>query len=256
MSHAIWEGYISIGLVNIPVKIYSAISSSALSFRLLCKKCHTPLKYERYCPKCKKHVRWDETVKGYELTKGEFVVLEDKDFEHVKLESKKKLEIEFFTHEYDIDPLYMNKSYYVLPERGGEKAYLLLKEILQITSKVAVGRVIIKNRERVAMLRPFKQGMLLTTLHYIEDILPIESFPGLNISERVSREELELAKELVRRYTKPFHLEKFRDRYKEALMEIIKKKARGEKIRPVELEIKETKDLMKALKASIQIKKK
>ena len=243
------------GLVNIPVKVYKATRASGLSFRLLCKKCHTPLEYERYCPRCRKHVRWDETVKGYELMKGKFVVLEEKDFEHVKLESKKRLEIELFTHEYDIDPLYMDKSYYIVPQSGGEKAYLLLREILQITGKVAVGKVVIKNKEHVVMLRPFKQGMLMTTLHYVDDIIPIESLAELNISENLSKEELRLAKELVKRYTKPLRLEKFKDRYKEALMDIIKRKARGEKIKPIEVEIKETEDLMKALKASIEIKK-
>jgi DNA end-binding protein Ku len=158
MAKAIFSGSISFGLVNIPVKVYPAVKDKRVAFRTLHKECHTPLIHKRWCPTCNREVKLEEVEKGYQLSKDRFVVLTDEELERVQLKTLKVLEIIGFVDAAEIDPLYYDFPYLLEPQEGGEKAYTLLREILSQTGKVAIGRVVMRNKEYVVVLRTIPKG--------------------------------------------------------------------------------------------------
>ncbi|MEM5798028.1 MAG: Ku protein [Candidatus Aenigmatarchaeota archaeon] len=257
MPKAIIRTNISFGLVNIPVKVYTATEERAVVFKLLCGKCKTPLKYKRWCEKCKKEIEWENVLRGYEIAKDKYIPLTEEELATIKLETTHKIEIIKFVDLNDIDPIYMAKNYYVVPEQGAEKAYTLFKEILHLTGKVAIGRVVIKDKEHLVMLRPFKKGMVMTDLHYASEIRDINELEELKMLAPVKEVELKLGQALVAKLSgKPFKLEEFKDRYKHALEQLIEEKMGKKIVKPEKpIEIKPTEDLLAALKASLEIKR-
>jgi len=255
---AIWKGSISFGLVNIPIKVYKATESRIISFNNLHKECGTPLVYKRWCPKCNKEVAYEDIEKGYKLTKEKYVIIKKEDLEKLKLKTTKAIEIQEFVDASQIDPIFIEKSYYVVPEETGIKAYSLFVEALRVANKVAIGKVVMRNKEYLVALRAYKKGIVMHILHYLGEVKDIGELSELKHLVTVKEEELRLAQALIAKLTEPeFDVSKFKDSYTEALMKLIKAKAEGKEIKIKEERIEEAKELMEALKASVEkIKKK
>ncbi|MEM5879245.1 MAG: Ku protein [Candidatus Aenigmatarchaeota archaeon] len=258
MPRAIFTGAISFGLVFIPIRIYTAAEGKEIEFHNLCPDCLSPLEYKRWCPKCQKEVAWQDIKKGFKISKERWVVLEKEEIEKLKLPSTKALEIQSFIDVSQIDPIFFQKAYYVVPEEGGEKPYSLLVEALRLANKAAIGKVVLKNKEYLVCLRPFKKGLVMHLLYFLREIKEIEELPELKNLVVVSKEELELAKALISKLTEEgFDASKFKDEYTEKLKELIKAKAEGKEIEvKAEERVAEAKSLMEALKASVEQAKK
>ncbi len=258
MPRALWKGSISLGLVNIPIAIYLAAKDRIIEFHNLCGKCHTPLTYKRWCPHCEREVPWNEIVKGYKISKGKYVIVEKKELEALQLKSTKAIEIVQFIDVGQIDPLFIEKNYYLVPQEGGEKAYHLFRNVLEITGKAAIGKVVFRGKEHLVAIRHYKKGLIMTVLHYKDEIIPIEELEALKRTVVIKENELKLAKALIEKLSGKFEIEKFKDEYIEAVSNLIKKKAAGEKVveKPVKVEPTSSRDLMKALKASVEAVKK
>lgn len=258
MPRAIFTGAISFGLVHIPIKIYTATESKEIEFHNLCPDCFSPLEYKRWCPKCQKEVAWQDIKKGFKISKERWVVLEKEEIEKLKLPSTKNLEIQSFIDVSQIDPIFFQKAYYVVPEQGGEKPYSLLVEALRLANKAAIGKIVLKNKEYLVCLRSFKKGLVMHLLYFLGEIKEIEELPELKSLVVVSKEELELAKTLIEKLTEEgFDASKFKDEYTEKLKELIKAKAEGKEVEmKAEERVAEAKSLMEALKASIEQAKK
>lgn len=253
---ALWKGNISFALVNIPVKLYGATHKRDIDFHLLHKRCATPLHYERYCVTCGTDVAWADTVHGYEYEKGKFVVLTDEELEHIPVKTSKSIDILRFVDEKEIDPLYYDKSYYLEPTDGGERAYALLRETMKATGKVGLAKITFKEKEHIAIIRLYHEALTLQTLFYSEEIVKPDT---LNIPRKVTLDpkELALAQELVRHFTGRFNIEVYHDEYRESLMELIKAKIAGKEVKVApRKEAEKVVSLMEALKKSLEKKKK
>jgi DNA end-binding protein Ku len=245
---AVWQGSLAFGLVNVPVKLYSAINPKEFSFRILCKDCNTPLKYKRWCPSCKKEVLWENVVKGIEVSKNVIVPLPKEKLQKLKPEKSDVIEILEFVDQHAVDPIYFNKHYYISPAKAKEKAYFLLKEVLQSTAKGAVGKFIMREKEHVCYIESYKSGLILTTLNYAYEIRNISQIPELKQAPKLKKEEEELAKELINKYYKSkFDITQFKDTFSEKIIDLVK----GKKPKIIAKKPK-SKSLMQALKSSVK----
>jgi len=220
---AIWKGSISFGLVNIPISLYPATRREELKFRLLRASDHSPVNYKRVAEKDGKEVSWEQIVKGYEYEKGKFVVLNDKDFQRVDLEATQTVDIEDVVDIEEIDPMYFYKPYYLEPQKGGDKAYVLLREALADGKKVGIAKVVIKTRQYLAGVKTLKHALVLELMHFAAELADPEK---LRVPKKleVGKREQEMAKALVDSMTSKWNPEKYRDDYREALMEVIEEK--------------------------------
>lgn len=252
---ALWSGNITFGLVNIPVKLYGAIHRSDISFHLLHKKCSTPINYEKYCPTCNINLKIEDIVRGYEYEKGRFVVLSDEEIEFPYKDSK-NIEILKFVEFKEIDPIYLEKSYYLQPAEGAERAYALLRTVIKKTGRVGVVRFILRERQHIGILRIFSDTLTVQSIFYADEIVQPDF---LNIPERIhlDEKEVELAEELLRHYSGKFNINDYRDEYRDELMKIIKSKIAGKEIKiSPKKEVERVVNLMDALKKSLEKKKK
>ncbi len=252
---AIWKGSISFGLVNIPVRMYSATSEKVVSFRELHKECGTPLQHKRWCPKCKKEVPWEDVVKGFEYEEGKYVVITPEELQAIKLKSARHIEIIKFVPISSLDPILIEKQYYLAPQEGGEKAFHLFREVLATLGKAAIGRLIMRNKEYLCAIIPYKIGLLLLTLHYAYEIKDINEIEALRKSYEIGKMEEELARKLVESMSGELRIEEYKDRFLEALKELIKEKLSGKEIKPVSEEEEEV-GLLEALQKSVEKLKK
>jgi DNA end-binding protein Ku len=220
---AIWKGSISFGLVNIPIALYPATRKEDLKFRLLRKTDHSPVNYKRVAAKDGKEVPWDEIVKGYEYEKGKFIVLSEKDFQRVDLEATQTVDIQDFVDLEEIDPMYFYKPYYLEPQKGGDKAYTLLREALADGKKVGIAKVVIKTRQYLAGVKALKDALVLELMHFAEELANPEK---LNVPKKttVGKREKDMAEALVKSMSSKWDPEKYKDDYREALMEVIEEK--------------------------------
>ncbi len=257
-ARTIWKGAISFGLVSIPIKTYGAISEHKTGLRLMCPRDKSPLSFKRICPKENKEIPWEEVIRGYEVQKGKYVTITQKELEALELKSGRLVEVFQFVDAENLDPIYFDSSYYLIPDEHGEKPYYLMREALEQNNKVAVGRVVMHEKEHLVALRPYEGAILMTTLHYADEVRSTRDFPELKKPPEVEKEELELAGQLIKIMKKPFTFKEYRDRYQESLMKLVEAKMKG-KEQVVELrvpEIKPTKNLMEALRASIKANEK
>lgn len=220
---AIWKGSISFGLVNIPIALYPATRKEELKFRLLRAKDLSPVNYKRVAAKDGKEVPWDEIVKGYEYEKGKFVVLNEKDFQRVDLEATQTVDIKDFVDLDEIDPMYFYKPYYLEPQKGGDKAYALLREALADGKKVGIAKVVIKTRQYLAGVKALKHALVLELMHFAEELADAEKLHVPKKTE-VGKREKEMAEALVKSMTSKWDPERYKDDYKDALMEVIEEK--------------------------------
>jgi DNA end-binding protein Ku len=220
---AIWKGSISFGLVNIPIALYPATRKEELKFRLLRAKDLSPVNYKRVAEKDGREVPWDEIVKGYEYEKGKFIVLNEKDFQRVDLEATQTVDIQDFVDLDEIDPMYFYKPYYLEPQKGGDKAYTLLREALADGKKVGIAKVVIKTRQYLAGVKALKNALVLELMHFAEELADAEKLHVPKKTE-VGKREKEMAEALVKSMSSKWDPEKYKDDYREALMEVIEEK--------------------------------
>jgi DNA end-binding protein Ku len=223
MARAIWKGSISFGLVNIPIALYPATRREELKFRLLRKSDLSPVNYKRVAEKDGKEVSWDQIVKGYEYEKGKYVVLKDEDFERVDLEATQTVDIQDFVDQEEIDPMFFYKPYYLEPQKGGDKAYALLRDALKDSGKVGVAKVVIKTRQYLAGVKPEDGTLVLELMHFADELAD----PGkLHVPKKteVGKREIKMAKSLIDSMSSKWNPEKYKDDYREALMEVIEEK--------------------------------
>lgn len=252
----VWTGSVGFGLVNIPVKLFSATESSSLDLDMLDKNDHAKIKYKRVNENTGEEVAWENIVKGYNMD-GEYVVLEDTDFERANAKKTKTIEINDFVNKEEIDSIYYDSPYYVLPDKSGLRAYFLLKEALNNTGKAGVGSFVMRNKEGLAVLRATEKIIVLHRIHFEEEIRKPED---LEIPEKteIKEQELKIAITLIDQLTAKFDISKYKDTYKEEILKIIKEKAQGITKPPQTLKVvnKSTQNLMEQLKASLEIKHK
>jgi len=252
---AIWNGSISFGLVNVPVRMYSATSPrEGIDLDMLHKDDHAPIRYARICRKDGEEVPWNDIVKGYEYRDGDYVVLTKKELESIDAEKSQTIDIQQFVDEPDIDIRYFEKPYYLEPVKGGDKAYALLHAALQKSNKLALAKFVMHGHEHVAALKPVGRALVLNQMRFPTDLRePGElHFPT---NKEVTEKEVEMAIKLVKQETKPFIAEDLHDTYTEELEEMIKAKTKGKKIpksKPHAAEHTTANDLMSALKASLK----
>jgi DNA end-binding protein Ku len=223
MARAIWKGSISFGLVNIPIALYPATKGEEFKFRLLRAKDLSPVNYKRVAEKDGKEVPWDEIVKGYEYEKGKYVVLKEEDFQRVDLEATQTVDIQDFVEEDEIDPMFFYKPYYLEPQKGGDKAYVLLRDALSDTKKVGIAKVVIKTRQYLAGVKPEGDVLVLELMHFADELLDASQ---LHVPKKleVGKRELDMAKALITSMSARWDPEKYHDDYREALMEVIEEK--------------------------------
>src|SRR3989442_10840549 len=220
---AIWKGSISFGLVNIPIALYPATRREELKFRLLRKSDLSPVNYKRVAEKDGKEVSWDQIVKGYEYEKGKYVVLKDEDFERVDLEATQTVDIQDFVDQEEIDPMFFYKPYYLEPQKGGDKAYALLRDALKDTNKVGVAKVVIKTRQYLAGVKPEDGALVLELMHFAEELADPSKL-HLPKKTEVGKREMNMARSLIDSMSSKWNPEKYKDDYREALMEVIQDK--------------------------------
>lgn len=251
--HTMWKGSISFGLVNIPVKMFAATEDKDIRFRNIHKECHTPIKYEQVCPSCNKKIGPDDIVRGYEYEPGRFVIIEDSDLDAIRPDITKAVEIIDFVLLEEIDPIYFAKSYYLAPQDTGSKAYNLLREAMDKTGRIAVARIVIRDKESLAVVRVYKNLLVLETIYYPDEVRDVKQVPGLVENVKIVEAELSMATQLIDSLTHEFQPEKYKNDYRDKLMELISKKAEGDEIvtRPAAQRTNVV-DLMQALQASLQ----
>ncbi len=255
MARAIWSGSIGFGMVSIPVKLFGATESKDISFNLLHATCGTRLKQLRWCPTDEQEVPWNETVRGYEYAKDQYVTLTDEDFEKLPLPSKHTIELTAFVKEDEIDPVYYERSYHLAPDERGEKAYALLIRTLEKKQLTAIATITIRKKEQLCALRPKDGALILETLYYPDEI---RARPEMDLDNvKISDRELDMAFTLIDLLRKPFDPEEYKDQYREALSQVIDAKLEGREVveSPPSRESKVL-DLADALRRSVEAAKK
>jgi DNA end-binding protein Ku len=253
---SIWKGSITFGLITIPIKLYTAVGreQEKIDLHLLHEKDGTRIHYERQCEKGHRDVDWNEIVKGYEYQKGKWVTISDEELEALELDSLKTIDVVSFAPMEQIDPLYFEKSYYVVPEESAAKAYRLMVDALLDEQLVGVCKVAIRERERLATLRIKDEVMVLETMHWPEEVRDAK-FDELNKRPKVQDRERKMARQLIQHLSDDFDPSQFKDEYHKALKKLIDKKVKGEDIvvteetKPADAQVV---DLMEALRASVE----
>lgn len=250
--HTVWKGSISFGLVNIPVRLFTATEEKSVRFRQLHDECHTPIRYSRTCPSCERELDKDEIVKGYELEKGRFVVVSDEELNAIKPESQKTIDIVDFVELANIDPVYFNKTYYLSPQETGERAYSLLRQAMFDTNKIGIAQFTLRSKQSLAAVRVFDEALVLETIFYPDEVRAVGEVPGLPKQATLPEKELTMAQELIAQLATPFEPDKYEDEYRRSVLDLIQQKATGKEVKeaPAEKPHKVV-DLMEALQASL-----
>jgi DNA end-binding protein Ku len=255
MAASVWKGHLTFGLVTIPVRLFSAARSETISFNLLHKDDHSRIKQVTYCQLEDKPIARSETVKGYEYEKDHYVVVEDEEIKKVAPKTARVMEILEFVKADQVDPIYLESSYYVAPDEGGEKAYALLFTALKDSGYYAVAKVAMHNREHIIMLRPGAKGILSHTMYYQDEIRQVEEFR--TDTSLVKEKELAMAKMLISSLEADFEPQKYHDTYRENLQKLIEAKIEGKKVVETPSEhVAPVIDIMEALKKSLAEKRK
>ncbi|HLS88540.1 MAG TPA: Ku protein [Sphingobacteriaceae bacterium] len=253
---SIWKGSISFGLVYIPVRLYAATEDKSISFNLLHRRCGSRVRYQRWCPHCRTALEQEDIVRGYAYAPDQYVILEDQDFEDLPVPTARTIQIHNFVELGAIDPVYYERSYYLEPAEGGQRAYTLLREAMHRTERAALAKVAIRARESLACLRVFDdRTLILETMRYPDEIRPTTALAGLQEQVAVEEAELELAIHLIQRLAGPFEPQRYQDQYRLALQERIEARIQGRDVTrapaggPVSPPVA---DLLAALRASLE----
>jgi DNA end-binding protein Ku len=250
MARAIWSGTISFGLVSVPVRMFPATESKELRFHFLDRRDLTPIGYDKVRKDSGESVPSEEIVRGFEIDKGRYVPIEDEDLDRLDIELTHSIDICDFVDLDEIDPIYFRKAYYLVPQEGAEKPYRLLVKALEETGKVGIAKVVIRNKQHLAAMRPHDGVLVLETMYYADEIRQPESVNG---KAKLQKAEVEMAKSLVENLSDSFKPDKYDDTYRKELFELIRAKAKGRKLpEPKEEEESEVVDLMAALRESVE----
>ncbi|MCA1054479.1 Ku protein [Rossellomorea aquimaris] len=256
--HTVWKGSISFGLVNIPIKLHSATEDRDIKLRSLHKECHSPIKYEKICPVCDEELDQSDIVKGYEVTKGKFIVLEEEELNAIKeTNAEKTVEILDFIKMEEIDPIFFDRSYFVSPNDTGKKAYTLLRKALVSSGKVGIAKITMRSKEQLSVVRVYNNTLVMETIHYPDEVRPSKDVPNVPEEDEVSGKELETATMLIEQLTTEFNPEQYHDEYRERLSQLIESKQTGDKVVTAKEKApkENVSDLMAALQASIDSSK-
>jgi DNA end-binding protein Ku len=255
MAASVWKGHLTFGLVTIPVRLFSAARSETISFNLLHKEDHSRIRQVTYCQLEDKPISRSETVKGYEYEKDHYVVVEDEDIKKVAPKTAKVMEILEFVKADQVDAIYLEASYYVAPDEGGEKAYALLYSALKDSGYYAVAKVAMHNREHIIIMRPGPKGIVSHTMYYQDEIRQVEEFR--TDTSLVKEKELAMAKMLISSLEADFEPQKYHDTYRDNLQKLIEAKIEGKKVVETPTEhVAPVIDIMEALKKSLAEKRK
>lgn len=250
--HTVWKGSISFGLVNIPVRLFTATEEKSVRFRQLHKECHTPIRYRRMCLNCETEVEKEDIVKGYEIEDGRFVILSDEELKAAQPEVQKTIDIVDFVELADIDPVYFNKTYYLSPQETGERAYSLLRKAMFDSNKIGIAQLTIRSKQSLAAVRVLDEAMVLETIFYPDEVRSVQDIPGLPKEAALPDKELKMAKQLIDQLVTPFQPEEYEDEYRRSILEMIQKKAAGEEVEEAPAaKPHKVVDLMEALQESL-----
>jgi len=254
-----WKGVVSFGMVSIPIRLYNATESSAkVSFRQLCPDHKSPISYKRWCPEGEHEVAYGEILKGYEVGRDRYVIIDDKDLDNLPLATAHTVDIQEFVPADEIEPgLYFKNAYYVEPEELGKKPYHLLRKALESTGRMAIAKIALRDREHLCALHANGKGMLMNTLNWPDEIRSTEGLKGLEDEVKINPKELEMAKALIESLAESFDPSRYKDEYREAVMRVVQAKIDGEVIEaPAAPQPAKVMDLMEALRASVEAAKK
>jgi len=253
MARPIWSGVISFGLVSVPVRMFTATSSQELKFHFLDRRDMNPIGYDKVNKVTGESVPGDSIVRGFEVDKGRYVELTEEDLDRLDIELTHAIDICDFVSIDEIDPIYFRKGYYLLPQDGAEKPYRLLVKALEETGRVAIAKVVIRNKQHLACVRPVRDTLVLETMYYSDEVRQPEEAP----TPEVRKAEVDMAKTLIENLAAKWDPERYHDQYRNELLELLQKKAEGEPLpEPQNDGGGEVVDLMEALKASVQATKK
>jgi DNA end-binding protein Ku len=252
-----WRGAISFGMVAIPVRLYLATESKSVSFRLLCPNDHTPVRNKRWCPEEDREIGWSDALRGYEVGKDEYVIISDADLDEIPLTTTHSIDIIEFCPDSEIEAgVYLKSAYYLEPEAVGAKPYALLRQALEKTGKVAIGKIALRDREHLCRLALHEQGLILNTLHWPDEIRSAAELSIPDESVDVKQGELDMAVMLIENLSAHFDPARHHDSYREALLEVVEAKLTNQPLeRPEVPEQGKVTDLMAALKASVEAAK-
>jgi DNA end-binding protein Ku len=260
MPRAIWSGSISFGLVNVPVKVYSAVKQQDLHFNQFEEKSNARIRYKKVSEKTGKEVDPDKIVKGYELSKGHYVMVDPEELEAFEPRATRTIDIEDFVALAEIDPVYFEHTYYLAPDggEGPERSYALLLAAMEDQEKVGIGRVVMRTKQYLAALRPFDGVMAMSTMLFHDEVVSVSDIEELPVRKKASAREVKMAGQIIESLTTEWDPKRYQDTYRERVLEYIEKKAAGEEVVVEEAEPEEPKvvDLMAALEASLAEAKK
>lgn len=252
MASTIWKGYISFGLISIPIRLFAAARDERIGFNQIHEVCGTRIKQQLFCPTCERVVQRAELVKGHEYEKGRFVVVEDEELKKIAPASTETMEILEFVKLDEVDPLYFDSSYYAIPENPGKKPYALLVETMEDSGYAAIAKIAMHQREYTVLIRPRKHGLTLHTMFYENEVRDVEGY-GDSDGIEVKPQEVALAKQLIETLAAPFDPEKYSDTYQERVAALLEAKKQGQEIVAEEPKrLAPVIDLMEALQASLK----
>lgn len=251
MASTVWKGYITFGLISIPVRLFAAARTDRISFNMLHEVCSTRIKQQLYCPTCERVVERSEIVKGYEAEKNSYVLVTDEELKKVAPTSSGSMEIEEFVKLNEIDPLYFETSYYATPEEPGRKAYQLLLETMQKTGFAAIAKIAMHQREYTVVIRPRDEGLTLHTMYYANEVRAVPEY-GQTKNTEVKPQEIKLAEQLVQSLAATFDAEKYEDSYQKRVSEMLEAKQQGKAVTETKTrKLAPVIDLMAALQKSL-----
>src|SRR5919197_4140487 len=255
MARSIWSGAISFGLVNVPIKLYSAVSRKTVRFHQLNGETGNRIQQKRVDPETGEEVSYEQIVKGYELTRDRYVVIQPEELEALDPEKTRTVDIEDFVDLSDIDPIYYDHPYYLVPDKGAAKAYGLLLNAMKESGKVAIARVVLRSKEQLVAIRPAGDPLVMETMIFHDEVVPHDDLDDLPDSKelKASDRELKMAQQLIDSLSSDFEPERYHDEYREKVLELIEAKAQGEEIavQPEAPKAERVPDLMAALEASL-----
>jgi DNA end-binding protein Ku len=252
MAASVWTGFLTFGLISMPVRLFSGARGSRVSFHMLHRDDNVRIKQQLYCPEDERVVERSEIVKGFEYRKGEYVVVEPEDIKKIEPKTAKAMEILEFVKQSDVDPIYFESSYYLMPEEAGRRPYALLARALDETKYLAIAKLTMHNREYTVLLRPADGGIMLHTMYYEEEVKRLESFGKVDVE--LKEAEVKVAHQLVQALAAKFEPEKYHDTFEENVKKLIQAKLEGKEVTEIEKPRKMAPvvDLMAALKQSLE----
>jgi len=252
MPASVWKGFISFGLISVPVRLYSAARYSHVAFHEIHRKCGTRVRQQLYCPYDEEVVSRDEIAMGYEVDKDKYILIEPDELKELQPQSSTAMEILQFVKLAEVDPIYFETSYFSVPEEAGQKAYALLLKAMEDKDYAAIAKVTMHQRERTVIIRPYQKGLILHTIFYPSEIHDAKGY-GQTTAKNLKNQEIELAEQFATALVKPFHPEKFHDTYSERVRDLIESKSKGKRAPKNEKarHLAPVVDLMTALKKSL-----